>query len=52
MADAAEPTPVFSGIMQVGIVVRDLDATVRRYWHELGIGPWRIYTIDPSNTPG
>jgi len=29
--------------MQIGIVVRDLDATMRKYVDEYGIGPWRIY---------
>jgi methylmalonyl-CoA/ethylmalonyl-CoA epimerase len=45
-------TPLFTGISQIGIVVRDLDAAVARYWSDLGIGPWRIFTIDPANTPG
>jgi len=34
------------------MVVRDVEATVRHYWEDLGIGPWRFYTLDPSNTPG
>lgn len=44
------PQPKFpiSKIDQVCIVVKDLDATVRRYWAELGIGPWRIYTYGPG----
>jgi catechol 2,3-dioxygenase-like lactoylglutathione lyase family enzyme len=41
-----------TGITQVGIVVRDAAATARRYWEDLGVGPWRFYTIDPRNTPG
>jgi methylmalonyl-CoA/ethylmalonyl-CoA epimerase len=36
----------------VGLVVKDSEATARRYWEEFGIGPWRLYTLDPSNTPG
>jgi methylmalonyl-CoA/ethylmalonyl-CoA epimerase len=42
----------FRKILQVGIVVKDSEATARRYWEEFGIGPWRFYTLDPSNTPG
>ena len=38
--------PVFDGTVQLGIVVRDLDATVRRYEHDYGIGPWEFARID------
>ena len=31
-------------LSQIGIVVRDLDAAMRHYWHVLGIGPWRVFT--------
>jgi catechol 2,3-dioxygenase-like lactoylglutathione lyase family enzyme len=44
--------PTFRKVLQVGLVVRDSEATARRYWDEFGIGPWRFYTLDPSNTPG
>jgi methylmalonyl-CoA/ethylmalonyl-CoA epimerase len=44
--------PTFRKILQVGLVVKDSEATARRYWEEFGIGPWRFYTIDPSNTSG
>ena len=33
--------PVFNEAVQLGIVVRDLEATVRRYVDEYGIGPVR-----------
>ncbi|MBI5249838.1 MAG: VOC family protein [Desulfomonile tiedjei] len=34
---------------QVGIVVNDLEKTVRDYWNILGIGPWAILTLrDPD----
>jgi methylmalonyl-CoA/ethylmalonyl-CoA epimerase len=42
---------MFKKILQVGLVVKDSEAMARRYWEELGIGPWRFYTLDPSNTP-
>ena len=42
--------PLFRKVLQVGLVVRDLEATAQRYWEQFGIGPWRIHTIDPANT--
>jgi|SRR5580704_4548601 methylmalonyl-CoA/ethylmalonyl-CoA epimerase len=42
--------PLFRKVLQVGLVVRDSEATARRYWEDFGIGPWRFYTIDPTNT--
>jgi methylmalonyl-CoA/ethylmalonyl-CoA epimerase len=38
--------PVFNETMQLGIVVRDLEATVRRYQDDYGIGPWQFARID------
>jgi methylmalonyl-CoA/ethylmalonyl-CoA epimerase len=38
--------PVFNKAMQLGIVVRDLEATVRRYEDDYGIGPWQFARID------
>lgn len=38
--------PVFKEAVQLGIVVRDLDATVRRYQDDYGIGPWEFARID------
>jgi methylmalonyl-CoA/ethylmalonyl-CoA epimerase len=38
--------PAFNETMQLGIVVRDLEATVRRYEDDYGIGPWRFDRID------
>jgi methylmalonyl-CoA/ethylmalonyl-CoA epimerase len=48
-----EPTrePVFTETMQIGIVVRDLDATLRRYVDDYGIGPWQLYEVTPENAP-
>lgn len=34
-------------IDQVAVVVRDLDGAMERYWTELGIGPWDVYTYGP-----
>ncbi len=41
--------PVFTQTMQIGIVVRDLDATMRKYVDDYGIGPWNIYEFNPGN---
>jgi len=37
------PGPAFSETVQIGIVVRDLEATMRRYMDEYGIGPWEMH---------
>jgi methylmalonyl-CoA/ethylmalonyl-CoA epimerase len=43
------PAPVFTDTIQVAVVVRDLDAAMRTYVHDYGIGPWEIYGFDPGN---
>src|SRR3712207_6573729 len=40
----------FTETMQLGIVVRDLEATVRRYEDDYGIGRWRFDRIDLGAT--
>ena len=40
--------PVFTETMQIALVVRDLEATMRTYVHEYGIGPWEIYEFNPE----
>ena len=34
-------------IGQLGIVVRDIKASMEHYWGILGIGPWKVYTNGP-----
>jgi methylmalonyl-CoA/ethylmalonyl-CoA epimerase len=34
--------------MQIGIVVRDLDAAIRRYEDHFGIGPWQTHQFKPG----
>ena len=41
--------PLFTETLQIAIVVRDLDAALRTYVHEYGIGPWEIYEFNPGN---
>lgn len=43
--------PAFTATMQIGIVVRDLDATLRRYVDDYGIGPWQVFEVTPENAP-
>jgi hypothetical protein len=38
--------PVFNETLQLRIVVRDLEATMRRYVDDYGIGPWEVYEFD------
>jgi methylmalonyl-CoA/ethylmalonyl-CoA epimerase len=41
--------PVFTKAVQIGIVVRDLDATLRTYVDDYGIGPWEIHEFNPDS---
>ena len=41
--------PMFTEIIQVALVVRDLDAALRTYVEEYGLGPWSIYEFNPQN---
>lgn len=38
----------FKAVNQVAVVVRDLDAAMKRYVEDLGIGPWDVYTYGPQ----
>ena len=40
----------FDKISQVALVVRDLHESIKSFWEELGIGPWKIWTLTPENT--
>jgi methylmalonyl-CoA/ethylmalonyl-CoA epimerase len=40
--------PVFTETKQIALVVRDLEATMRTYVHEYGIGPWEVYEFNPD----
>ena len=41
--------PMFTETLQIGIVVRDLEATLRRYVEDYGIGPWEMYEFTPGD---
>lgn len=40
--------PVFTGVLQVGVVVDNVDAAVKKYADDYGIGPWTIYEFNPD----
>lgn len=39
----------FESVFQIGIVVKDLDETVKTYNDKYGIGPWSFYDMDPGS---
>ena len=45
------PEPAFTNTVQIGIVVRDLEATMQRYVDDYGIGPWDIVEFQPEDAP-
>jgi Glyoxalase/Bleomycin resistance protein/Dioxygenase superfamily len=45
---AAMREPVFADTVQVALVVRDLQATMKIYVERYGIGPWDIYEFNPD----
>ena len=40
--------PAFTETIQIAIVVRDIEATMRTYVHDYGIGPWDVYEFNPG----
>jgi methylmalonyl-CoA/ethylmalonyl-CoA epimerase len=44
--------PIFSGTLQVSVVVPDLEAAMKTYVEEYGIGPWDVYEFNPGNVRG
>lgn len=41
--------PVFTQVTQIGMVVPDLEAAIRHYEEDYGIGPWERFELDPAN---
>ena len=41
--------PFFVQTTQIGVVVKDLDATLKTYVEKYGIGPWVVYTFSNDN---
>jgi catechol 2,3-dioxygenase-like lactoylglutathione lyase family enzyme len=38
--------PVFTKVLQIAMVVKDCDASVKKYADDYGIGPWSIYEFN------
>lgn len=43
-------TPWITGVRQICLAVEDCDATIRRYYDQVGIGPWAVWTPKLTNT--
>ncbi|MFC1825323.1 VOC family protein [Thermodesulfobacteriota bacterium] len=43
-----EEKKIFKRMLQVGLVVKDLDATIKNY-EAYGIGPWEVHTLDAKS---
>jgi hypothetical protein len=46
---SVSPHP-FKQLIQIGVLVHSVDETMRTYQEKYGIGPWEVYTVDPSTT--
>jgi methylmalonyl-CoA/ethylmalonyl-CoA epimerase len=40
--------PIFTDVLQVAVVVKNLDQAIKNYWETYGIGPWAVYEFNPS----
>lgn len=40
--------PIFIGINHICVATHDVDRAVRVWADRYGVGPWRVYTFDPS----
>jgi catechol 2,3-dioxygenase-like lactoylglutathione lyase family enzyme len=47
MTDSNHSIIEITGLNQVGLIVRDIEKTVKDYWKILGIGPHIIVTVEP-----
>ncbi len=44
--------PLFTDTLQISVVVHDLEAAMRTYVEQYGIGPWEIYEFNPDTVRG
>jgi len=40
--------PVLTETLQIAVVVRDIEASMRTFADEYGIGPWQLYEFNPD----
>jgi hypothetical protein len=38
--------PIFTDVLQVGVVVKNLEASMKKYYDDYGIGPWTVYEFN------
>jgi hypothetical protein len=43
------PKGLLKGVVQIGIVTRDLDRVIRVWSDKYYVGPWHVHVFDPSN---
>jgi Glyoxalase/Bleomycin resistance protein/Dioxygenase superfamily len=43
---------LFTDVLQVSVVVRNLEAAMRTYVDGYGVGPWEIYEFNPGTVSG
>ena len=43
------PGPAFTGADHLGIVTRDLEAALRRWFDQYGVGPWQVFGYDEAS---
>ena len=48
VAKKAPEKPVFKSVLQIAVVVKNCDKSVRKYADDYGIGPWNIYEFNPN----
>ena len=48
MNQRATRQSLFTGGNHICIATLDLDKAVRTWWDRYGVGPWRVYSYDPS----
>lgn len=41
--------PQFSKLLQIGIIVRDIDACIQKYEKDYGFGPWKVDIMSNEN---
>lgn len=41
----------FSKLLQLGIIVEDVEAAVKRYEEQYGMGPWKFFNFGPETFP-
>jgi catechol 2,3-dioxygenase-like lactoylglutathione lyase family enzyme len=42
------PEALFTRVLQIALVVRDLDASLQVYEERYGLGPWQVHDVDPA----